>query len=132
MTLAKRLGEVEDNLSPREAMTCWMQEAHAFGSYERYARWLVDQPDDVYPLVRMPGQVVGAIRARRKGVPDLKLRGEFHRVQKDLLFLYYLHKQANMRALMDHEAIQLRVIILIKEIRALTTETAWTRCDWAG
>jgi hypothetical protein len=122
MTLAKRLGEVEDNLSPREAMTCWMREAHEFGCYESYARWLVDQPDDVYPLVRMPRQVVGAVRARRKGVPDLKLKDEFRRVQKDLLFLYYLHKQPNKRALVDHEAIQLRVIILIKEIRALTLE----------
>jgi hypothetical protein len=122
MTLAKRLDQVEDNLTPQEAIMRWMREAHEFGSYEAYARWLIDQPDDVYPLIHMPHQVVGAVRAQNKGVPDIKLRSEFRRVQKDVLFLYFLHKQAQMRALMDHEATQLRVIILIKEIRALINE----------
>ena len=50
------------------------------------------------------------------------MRDEFRRVQRNLLFLYYLHKQPNMRALMDREALQLRVIILIKEIRGLVIE----------
>jgi hypothetical protein len=122
MTLLKRLGEVEDNLTPREAMTRWMREAHAFGSYGSYARWLIDQPDDVYPLMRMPGQVKGAIKAQNKGVPELKLHREFRRAEKDLLFLYYLHSQATTQAIMDHEAVQLRVVILVKEIRALIKE----------
>ena len=65
MTLAKRLCELEDHgLTPQEAMILWMREAHGFGSYERYARWLIDQPDYVYPLIRMPAQVVGACTAR--------------------------------------------------------------------
>ena len=63
-----------------------------------------------------------AIRARHKGVPDARLRGEVYRAQKDVLFLYHLHSQANIRALMEHEAIQLRVIILVKETRALISE----------
>ena len=122
MTIAKRLDAVGDNLTPQEAMLHWMREAHEFGSCGAYARWLIDQPDDVYPLIRMPTQVVGAVKARYKGVPDLKLRPEFYRVQKDVLFLYFLHKQVEMKALIDHEAIQLRVRILVKEIRALITE----------
>ena len=122
MTLAKRTENLEDSLTPKEAVILWMREVHQFGSLENYARWLMDQPDDVYPLIRMPAQVVAAIRSRHKGVPDLKLHPEFYRVRKDVLFLYYLHGQANTRALMDHEAIQLRVIILIKEIRALINE----------
>jgi len=66
--------------------------------------------------------VVGAVKARNKGVPDVKLRSEFYRVQKDVLFLYFLHDQANSRALMDRESLSLRVVILIKEIRALINE----------
>jgi hypothetical protein len=122
MTLAKRLEAVEDNLTPQEAVIRWIREAHEFGSMESYARWLIDQPDDVYPLIRMPQQVVGAVKARNKGVPDIKLRPEFYRVQKDVLFLYFLHKMVEMKALIDHEAIQLRVLILVKEIRALINE----------
>ena len=123
MSLAKRIDHVEEHhLTPREAVICWMREAHQFGSMESYIRWLADQPENLYPLMRMPAQVVGTVRARHRGVPDHKLRGEFNRVQKDVLFLYHLHSQANNRALLDHEAIQLRVIILIKEIRALSTD----------
>lgn len=122
MTLAKRIDQVKDNLSPLEAMLHWMREAHEFGSMESYARWLIEQPDDVYPLMRMPKQVVGAVRARNKGVPDIKLRPQFYRVQKDVLFLYFLHTQVETAAVLNHEGIQLRVVILIKEIRALISE----------
>jgi hypothetical protein len=122
MSLAKRLESVEDSLTPKEAVILWMREAHQFGSLEAYCRWLLDQPDDVYPLVKMPAQVVAAVRAAHKGVPEAKLRDELYRAQKDVTFLYFLHKQANMRALMDYEALQLRVIILLKEIRALVNE----------
>ena len=123
MNLAKRIGDLEDhNLTPLEAVTLWMREAHEFVSYENYARWLIEQPDDIYPLIRMPRQVVGAVRSRNKGVPDHKLRPEFYRVQKEVLFLYHLHGQANQWALIHHEALGLWVIILIKEIRALIKE----------
>ena len=62
------------------------------------------------------------MRARNKGVPDAKLRSEFYRVQKDVLFLYFVQKQVEMWALSEREAIQLRVVISVKEIRALTME----------
>jgi len=122
VSISRRLDEVEHNLSPREAVIRWMREAHAFGSLGNYFRWLMEQPDDVYPLVKMPAQVVGQVRARNKGVPDARLRPQFYRVQKDLLFLYFLHDQVTTRALMDRESLSLRVIILIKEIRALINE----------
>jgi hypothetical protein len=122
MTLTKRLDALEDNLTPQEAVIRWLREAHEFGSSEVYGRWLIDQPDDVYPLIRMPEQVVAAVRNQHKGVKDEALRDEFYRVQKDVLFLYFLHEQAEVRALMDEEAIHLRVIILVKEMRALIKE----------
>lgn len=123
MTLAKRLGSVEDNhLTPLEAVLLWMGEAHAFGSLENYFRWLTGQPDDAYPLIRMPRQVVEAVRRANKGRPHSELRGEFLRVQRDVLFLYFLHDQLNTRELLDREALSLRAVILIKEFRALTME----------
>ena len=46
MTLAKRLTAIEgDNLTPQQAVILWMREAHEFGSWAAYARWLLDQPD---------------------------------------------------------------------------------------
>ena len=40
-----------------------------------------------------------AVRGRNKGTPDQLLRDEFYRVQKDVVFLYHLHKQVNLQAL---------------------------------
>lgn len=124
MSMAKRLDDLKDrSLTPQEAVIVWMQEAHQFGSFVDYGRWLAGQPDEAYPLIRMPEQVVRAIRAKNKGVPGTELRDQFLAVQRDLLFLYYLHSRANMRASSDHEPLSLRVIMLIREIRALTLES---------
>lgn len=55
MTLPTRLDKLEDhNLTPREAVIMWMREAHQFDSLLAYGFWLIEQPDDVYPLIRMP------------------------------------------------------------------------------
>jgi hypothetical protein len=119
MSIAKRVGDVEDNLTPKEAVICWMREAHQFDSLLTYGRWLLEQPEEAYPLIRMPRQVVAAVRARNKGTSDVLLRDEFYRVQKDVVFLYHLHKQVNMQALQDEEALRLKVTLLSEKLRGL-------------
>ena len=119
MSFDKRIGDVEDNLTPKEAVIYWMREAHQCDSLLTYGRWLMDQPKDVYPLIRMPRQVVAAVRARNKGTPDLRLRDQFYRVQKDVLFLYHLHNQVNLRALEEEEALRLKVTLLSEKLRSL-------------
>ena len=120
MTRAKRLRDVEDhNLAPREAMILWMQEAHQFDSFVNYGRWLMDQPQDLYPLVRMPGQVVAAVRAHKKDVPDHRLEDHLDRAQKDVLFLFHLHSQINEHAFETEEPRQLRLQLLGERLRTL-------------
>lgn len=120
MSNKKRLETIENhNLTPREAVVLWMHEAHQFGSFQGYVRWLLDQPDDAYPLIRMPAQVVAAVRARNKGTRDEDLRDDFYRVQKDLLFLYHVHKQLNMRAIQEEEARRLKVQMLGDKLEGL-------------
>lgn len=120
MTLAKRLDAIaDDNLTPQQAVILWMREAQGFGCWTAYARWLLDQPDEAYPLIRMPRQVVDAVRARNKGVKDELLREQFYSVQKDVLFLYHLQKEAEMWAAMEKEPTHLLGVILIKDLRAL-------------
>ena len=119
MSLAKRVGDVEDNLTPKEAVIYWMREAHRCDSLLTYGRWLMDQPEDAYPLIRLPKQVVAAIRARNKGTPDSRLGDQFYRVQKDVFFLYYLHNQVNRRALEEEEALRLKVTLLSEKLRSL-------------
>ena len=123
MTLARRLDALEDDgLTPQQAVVLWMREAHGFGSLAAYGRWLLDQPDESYPLIRMPKQVVDALRSRNKGVRDDRLRDQFYRVQKDVLFLYGLQKQPELWAGIEKEAIHLLGVILIKDLRVLMKE----------
>jgi hypothetical protein len=120
MSMTTRLSSVEDhNLTPREAVILWMREAHEFDSLLAYGFWLLDQPDDAYPLIRMPAQVVAAVRSRHKGKKDHELANEFHQVQRDVLFLYHIHKQLNMRAIADAEARQLKVQMLQEKLKGL-------------
>lgn len=120
MNLAKRARDVEDRgLSPREAVILWMREAHAFDSRLDYARWLMDEPDDSYPLIRMPRQVVAAVRAEHKGIPDAQLRPRLYRVQKDLLFLYHLQSEMNEHVLESEEPFRLRLRLLGEKLRGL-------------
>jgi len=120
MTLAKRIGQVEDNsLTPREAVILWMREAHTFDSLLDYGRWLLDQPDEAYPLIRMPAQVVAAVKDKHKGQRDELLRDEFYQVQRDVLFLYHLHTQVNQRALQNEEALRLKMALLAQGLRGI-------------
>src|SRR5664279_4561489 len=119
MSFDKRIENMEGNLTPKEAVIYWMQEAHQCDSLLAYGRWLMDQPEDVYPLIRLPKQVVAAVRARNKGTPDLRLRDQFYRVQKDVLFLYHLHNQVNLQALQEEEALHLRMELLNERLRSL-------------
>jgi hypothetical protein len=120
MSLSRRIDDVEDHhLTPKEAVICWIREAHQFESLLTYGRWLLEQPEEAYPLIRMPRQVVDAVRAQNKGTSDALLRDEFYRVQKDVTFLYHLHKQVNVQALQDEEALRLKVTLLSEKLRSL-------------
>jgi len=120
VSLSRRIDDLEDHrLTPKEAVICWMREAHTFESLLAYGRWLLEQPEDAYPLIKMPRQVVAAVRAQNKGTPDHLLRDEFYRVQKDVTFLYHLHKQVNVQALQDEEALRLKVTLLTEKLRSL-------------
>ncbi|MBN1632444.1 MAG: hypothetical protein JW990_22020 [Thermoleophilia bacterium] len=120
MTLVKRIDEVEDHtLTPREAVICWMREAHTFDSLLDYGRWLLDQPEEAYPLIKMPAQVVGAVRARHKGMRDDALRDQLYRAQRDVLFLFHLHKCLNVRVLEGQEVRRLGLELLGEKLRIL-------------
>src|ERR1039457_1894005 len=120
MSSKKRLESIEDhNLTPREPMILWMKDAHQFGSFADWGRWLMTQPDDAYPLIRLPRQVYEAARAKNKGVRDEDLRDEFYRVQRDVIFLFYLHREINYRYERDQETFHLRGVCLCGGFREL-------------
>src|SRR5680860_1436890 len=95
----RRLDRIESSLSPTQAVILWLEGAHQHGSLLAHACWLLDQPDDSYPLVKMPRQVVEAVRTAMKGKPTADVDREIYRVQRDVLFLFHLATDLNAWAL---------------------------------
>jgi hypothetical protein len=128
MITSKRLEDLEDNLTPQEAIILWMREVHAFASYSGYCDWLLDQPEETFPLIRLPRQVVAAVRNRHKGMPDQAIRDELFQVQKEVVFLYFIHKEMNLRLYLDDEVLRVRAALLAQMLRVLMLEK-WARDD---
>jgi hypothetical protein len=95
MTLKARLEELESALPPRTAALRWLSEAHAFGSWPAYARWLVDQPRSAYPLNCVPAQARAAAAAATKGLPRKAAEDATRQALRDALFLVYLVFEVN-------------------------------------
>src|SRR5665811_414887 len=89
------------------------------GSLLAHARWLLDQPDDSYPLVKMPKQVVEAVRTAMKGKPTSDVDREIYRVQRDVLFLFHLATDLNAWALERAQTLGLKGQLLREQFQTL-------------
>lgn len=107
MKLHSRLDDLEENLSPKELVIRWMAEAHAHGDLLSYGTWLLTQPDDVYPLIRLPALIYRHSPVSRTRVCEERDRAALRASYRDLLFHFHLHSQINERIL--HELPELRV-----------------------
>ncbi|MBU2601512.1 MAG: hypothetical protein KKA32_05005 [Actinobacteria bacterium] len=115
----RRLDRIESSLSPTQAVILWLEGAHQHGSLLAHARWLLDQPDDAYPLVKMPGQVAEAVRTAMKGRCREDILKEIRRAQKDVLFLFHLATGLNAWALERAETLGLKGQLLREQFQTL-------------
>jgi hypothetical protein len=121
MTLTGRIRQLEDQaLTPRGAVNRWLDsEAHEFDCMLAHSLWLMDQPKEAWPLVRMPQEVVQTVRRQSPRVPDERLRDHFYQVQRDVLFLFFLHNRLNTEAMQEEEATGPRLALLAEQLRNL-------------
>ncbi len=115
-----RLGRLETGLTPSQAFLLWLQEVQGFDSLVAYARWVVEQPDGSYPLVRMPRQVAEAVRQAMKGKSRNEFSRQIARAQKEVVFLFYLWKIPNLELLAAAEELRLRLHLLVEQHRLLS------------
>ena len=120
----RRLDRIESSLSPTQAVCPWLTEAHQHGSLFAYTQWLLDQPDDSYPLVKMPGQVVEAVRTAMKGKPRAEIDREIYLAQRDVLVLFHLAIGLNARALELAETLRLKALLLGEQFHSLLLHKA--------
>jgi hypothetical protein len=118
-TSRRRLARIALSLTPTQAVCLWLEEAHEYGSLQGYTQWLLDQPDDSYPLVKMPRQVVEAVRTAMKGKPRADVDREIYLVQRDVVFLFHLAIGLNTRALELAETLRLKALLLSEQLHSL-------------
>jgi hypothetical protein len=117
MTLEKRLDEITESLSPKELILTWMREAHEYGSYLSYGLSLLDQPEDAYPLVRLPQLLYAGTRTRLRGRQEEDRQRTLRSGYRDLLFLFHLHSQLNERVAHRQNELIFRVLFLTEQLR---------------
>ena len=118
----RRLGRLEEQLTPLQATLRWLEEAQGFPSLQAYVGWLLDQPDSAWPLVGVPAQAVaGAARAHR-GEPRTVVHEAERLAERAAVFLVVLVLECNTATRYALELEGLRFRGLRAELRALTCE----------
>jgi hypothetical protein len=117
MSLGTRLDHLEESLAPQEAIICWPREIHELRSYTGYCRWLLDQSDDAYPLNKLTRKVRAGVKSSHKGTADALLKGEMRRAEKEVVFLYFIQKELNLRLHMEEEVMRVWAYLLTQKLR---------------
>ncbi len=117
-----RLDKLESHLTPKQAMLLWMSEAHQFGTLEEYAHHMKTQPDDAWPLRRLGDQMGASVEQALKGKPRSIIDRAQRQVDLDVLFLFYLHQQANGRLAEKSRYFASHSLMLAQQINALVRE----------
>ena len=116
MSRSQRLGELELQLTPQQAVIRWMREAHQFASLPAYVASLLDEGRN--PLGELDIQVRKAARAASKGRPKEMVDDAMRQAVRDVLFLSFLHAGANGRVMQKWQALHLMLGVLRCDRRA--------------
>jgi len=84
---ARRLGKVEASLTPKQQVLLWLDQMFGYGSEETYAAWLVEQPADCRPRVKIAEAVRGAVGAAMRGESRETIRRAVQHAVRDVYFL---------------------------------------------
>jgi len=122
MSRKSRLARIERNLDPLEAVICFMREAHEYPSPLSYYQWLRTQPEEEWPLAKIPRQVAMSREAGYRKLPEAERNARLRTPQKEVLFLLGLHEETNALLWRDDERLQYRLLWLVERLRSLTVK----------
>ena len=122
MKLDKRLDDLEDSLSPRQLVISWMREAHEYGDFISYGNWLLTQPEESYPLFKLPAHIYRASPVSRSRICEERDHAALHASYRDLLFLYHLHNELNKQIVQAEGELRFRCLYLKEVILRLSEE----------
>jgi hypothetical protein len=127
----RRLDQMAQALSPREAVLLWMQEAHQYATVPAYMDALKDAPDTTNPMMWLPDRVARAVRSTMKAEkPEVIKRAERQAV-REVAFLFYLQLQVNTRLWADWRALCLHLAYVASELGRRCADDDATEADLA-
>lgn len=118
-TTKSRIDVLESTLTPKQSMLLWMEEAHRHRSMQEYVRSLRNKPDSAYPLCHLPDAVEKSVRESKKGLHRTEVRKAVRKAVRDVIFLFFLHQEANRRMSENERAYVLQGMLLRTELRWL-------------
>src|SRR3954462_2245207 len=87
--VAQRLGQLEEVLSPTQAVGQWLEQAQTFGSLSAYIAWSRDDQDR-NPLLSLPIQMIRAVKRAGKGQTEAAIQETTERAVKEVLVRAFL------------------------------------------
>ncbi len=123
----RRVEKLETGLTPKQAIPLWLQEAHAFENIIEYVHHLKIKPDSAAPINKLTTQVAESVRQTLKGQSQEEINRAMRQAYKDVLFLFFLHQQANGKLLSDNRYYWTGCLLLSKELKSLLREQSLDR-----
>ena len=96
-TSKRRIEKLESSLTPKQAVIKWMQDVHQYPSMLDYSMSLKGAPETAFPMQLLPNQVERAVESRLKGRPKDEVWSEVRDAVRDVIFIFHLHQQANIK-----------------------------------
>ena len=115
----RRLQKIETSLTPTQAVLLWLDDTLQHGSLIEHARWLKEQPEAAYPLVRLPRQVRQAVREAAKGQPRDQVDVLIRQAERDVTFLYELWSLLTAKVVEAQRPHALAFLFLLERFRRL-------------
>ncbi|MGO9604169.1 MAG: hypothetical protein ACLQAT_12350 [Candidatus Binataceae bacterium] len=89
-TIDSRLDQIENALTPKQAVIAWLEQAHKFDSFEDYYDWLLAQLAADFPTRFLSQQIETSIVGRTKGQDPKNIQKAVHLAVRSVSFLFFL------------------------------------------
>jgi hypothetical protein len=117
----KRLTQIEDSLTPNQAVLLWLRQERQGKTMRDYVRSVVERPASASPSSRVARQVVAAIQAAMKGQDPVRIQQAARQAQMEADFLIVLVDLTNSEVLDQRRDVWFRIGLLL----AMLTNTVF-------
>src|SRR5208283_639213 len=116
----KRLDRISENLTPKQAILVWLQQANIHANVADYVKSLVGQPEELRPITLLTAHMASATRVAMKGQSPKAIELAVRRAERDVVFLMKLHHKVNFYFITEERVWFAAFAALEAKLRAIT------------